>query len=204
VWNGSTRMFLIAVKCAVSLSSFVKRSEMLSFPPMCLIVTILFCTASRTAFSRIWIYLSPFVVILWDHATHAALSLYMVSGLLRYSLPSSSSLRRLRRYRMCLTHSSVAYISASAELRAVTVCLLDIQCKGPLVQMMYPEIDRDLNSSSSLCVDVLDWSCGPQFASVKGVVAFGSTGNFTNDSIELFLLLWNAIPRFLVPLSVLR
>ena len=54
--------------------------------------------------------------------------------------------------RMSFTHSSVAYISASAELRAVTFCRRDDQWRGPLKSRMYPEMDRVLKRSSSVMV----------------------------------------------------
>ena len=100
-----------------------------------------------------------------------------------------------------LTHSSVAQISASAELRAVMVYLLDIQCSGPLVYMMKPDRERLLKSSSGGSFGFgFDWSWGPQLASVKGVVVWGSIRNFTKEDKLLLMRLWNAIPMDLVPL----
>ena len=49
----------------------------------------------------------------------------------------------------------------------------------------------------------MDASWGPQFASVNGVIFFGSTGNLTKDSSGLQSLLENRIPKFLVPLRYL-
>ncbi len=45
-------------------------------------------------------------------------------------------------------HSSVAYISASAELRAVNVWHLETQWIGPPSHMRKPDRDRDLNNST--------------------------------------------------------
>ena len=66
------------------------------------------------------------------------------------------------------TQQSVAYISASAELRAVMVWRLDDQCSGPCNAMRWPEMDRVLKRSRSCCevaVVGVDASCGPQLAS---------------------------------------
>ena len=67
------------------------------------------------------------------------------------------------------TQQSVAYISASAELRAVIVCRLDDQCSGPCKAMRWPEMDRVLKRSRSYCEFVVvgvDASCGPHLALV--------------------------------------
>ena len=50
----------------------------------------------------------------------------------------------LQIYVNSLTHSSVAYISASAELRAVIDWRLDCQCSGPNMKIICPDIDLDL------------------------------------------------------------
>ena len=102
-------------------------------------------------------------------------------------------------------HSSTAYISASVELRAVIVCLLEVQWMGPPSQMTNPEMDLDLKRSSSSCLFGFGFeaSWGPQFASVKGVSLEGSMGNLTNDSSDLQSRLENRMPRFLVPLRYL-
>ena len=61
----------IAMKCAASLSSLVKRSTRLTFPEMCRTSMRSDCTGScSTAFSLIWIWRKPFVVRLWDQQTH--------------------------------------------------------------------------------------------------------------------------------------
>ena len=80
-----------------------------------------------------------------------------------------------------LMHSLVAYISASAKLRAVMDCRLEIQCIGLFVQSKNPDMDLLLKSSRCGVLPSLgtDASCGPQFASVKGVVDSGSMGNLT-------------------------
>ena len=56
-------------------------------------------------------------------------------------------------------HSSVAYISASAELLAVIAWRLDTQWIGQPYQMTYPERDLDLKRSrDGEFVLGLDWS----------------------------------------------
>lgn len=42
-----------------------------------------------------------------------------------------------------LTHSSAAYISASAELCAVIVCCLEDQCRSPCKQIIWPDMERE-------------------------------------------------------------
>ena len=101
----------------------------------------------------------------------AWLSLYICVGVLEYG--------RLRSSVMCFNcwrrfvHSSVAYISASAELLAVTFCLLLDYVMGPFDNIiMYPEIDLVLNKGSLVLKDDgegLDWSCGPQLALVRPI-----------------------------------
>eukprot|EP00957_Ditylum_brightwellii_P118941 9071313-Ditylum_brightwellii.AAC.1 len=61
------------------------------------------------------------------------------------------SIQMMRRRRSSLTHSSVAYISASAELRAVIFWCLDAQCMGPLKRIRKPDIERNLKRSNSGC-----------------------------------------------------
>lgn len=77
-------------------------------------------------------------------------------------------------------HSSVAYISASALLRAVMGCHLDTQWIGPVLYIINPKRERDLNNSSdtggSFGLGVL-WFCGPQLA--LGKPASLSIGNLT-------------------------
>eukprot|EP00957_Ditylum_brightwellii_P028813 2176638-Ditylum_brightwellii.AAC.1 len=46
-----------------------------------------------------------------------------------------------------LTHSLVAYISASAELRAVILWHFEIQCMDPLSHTKKPEMEQDLKRS---------------------------------------------------------
>jgi hypothetical protein len=92
----------------------------------------LFSTDSLIAFSLICICLSPFVVRLPDQLTQAELSLYTTVGAdmissVRFS-PSTIWFKCCKHF----VHLSVAYISASAELLAVIVYLLEqIQCNGP-------------------------------------------------------------------------
>jgi len=63
---------------------------------------------------------------------------------------------------------------------------------GPPSQMTKPAIERVLKRSSSIRGAFgagTDWSFGPQFASVNGVMIDGFSGNWTKDSkFELFLL----------------
>ena len=89
-----------------------------------------------------------------------------------------------------LVHSSVAYISASAELWAVMVCRFDCQCIGPFSHMINPESDRVLKRSRGGAFFVgLDWSWGPQLASVNGVIDVVLTGNLTKALMVGFWLL---------------
>ena len=99
--------------------------------------------------------------------------------LLSRSLCKSRSLIKCEKYRMSLQHSSVAWISDSAEDLAVIDWRLEDQCTGPCNVMTWPEIDRDLCSSRSESEwkDV-DWSCAPQFASeIPARVRFPWDGN---------------------------
>ena len=69
---------------------------------------------------------------------------------------------------------------------------------------MKPESDRDLKSLSGGSFGLgLDWSCGPQLASVNGVIVWFGRGNFINASIFGFFVLWNAIPSVFVPFRYL-
>ena len=69
---------------------------------------------------------------------------------------------------------------------------------------MNPDTERLLNRSRGGSLGLgLDWSCGPQLASVKGVIFYGSSGNFTNASSLELLRLVKEIPRFLVPFKYL-
>ena len=113
---------LIEVNVEVSLSSFVKISAMLCKPAMCLMQTVLSKTDSRMAFSRMVMCRRPFVVVDFDQQTQALLSLKICIGdcVSRKMEAVAESVMRCCRRRMAFTHSSVAYISASAELRAVT------------------------------------------------------------------------------------
>jgi len=84
----------MAIKCADSLSFFVKKSETLHFPAMCSTWIKEFCTFSLTALSQIWMYRKPFVVMLWDHWTESASSLQIVIG-------PVENLRRCHNYKGC-------------------------------------------------------------------------------------------------------
>ena len=71
---------------------------------------------------------------------------------------------------------------------------------GPFDHRMNPEIDRLLKRSrGGLSGFGLDWSCGPQLASVKGVICVGSSGNLTKTSSAEFLLLVKEMPKCFVP-----
>ena len=48
-----------------------------------------------------------------------------------------------------------------------------------------------------------DWSCGPQFTSINGVMMDGSSRNWTKDSMLEFILLENWMLRSDVPLRYL-
>ena len=94
----------------------------------------------------------PFVEREWDHATHAALSLYIAVGPGMTCWTNSSSSRMFQRCCKNLVHSSVSYISASAVLRAVMVWRFETQWIGLCRQMINPESDRVLKSLSGLSV----------------------------------------------------
>ena len=182
------------MKWAVSLSSLVNISAKFNLPSMCCTVRKSDSTDSLTAFSRICICLSPFVVVALDQHTHALLSLNIGVGVDNNSFDKSKPSMRYERCINCFVHSSVAYISASAELLAVIDCRLDVQCTGPPNQMRYPDIDRDLNNSNSSMFSGVgfDWSCGPQLASHIFVMVWGS-GKLRNDSSLWFFMLLNEI-----------
>ena len=71
---------------------------------------------------------------------------------------------------------------------------------GPFVHSMNPDIERLLKRSRGGAFGLgFDWSCGPQLASVNGVIFVGSSGNLTKaSSLELRPLV-NEMPRYLVP-----
>ncbi len=114
-----------------------------------------------------------------------------------------SSSRICLKYVRNLTHSSVAYISASAVLRAVTVWRLLIQWTGPPNHRIYPDKDLDLKMSNDVCVvgcRLLDWSWGPQLASVMEYSFDSSSGNLTYDWMDVLVVVVNDIPMVRVPL----
>ena len=129
---------------------------------MCWMLTVLSATDSRMAFSRIVMCRRPLVVVDLDQHTQALLSLKILMGddVGRNICVVSVSWMMFCRRRMALTHSSVAYISASAELRAVTFCRQDTQWMGPLKRTMKPESDLVLKrgSSSGRVGSGRDWS----------------------------------------------
>ena len=96
------------MKCLMSLSSFVNRSEIFIFPAICCTDIVLFKMDSRMAFSRIWMCLSPLVVMLEDQRTHALLSLYMVVSFGQKIGKRSKSDRMCLMCNIFLVHSSVA------------------------------------------------------------------------------------------------
>lgn len=97
----------------------MKISERFSLPSMCLMSTNFCWIASRDAFSRIWMWRIARDVVFLFHWTHAWLSLYMMVDLESSEDSRFKSLMMCEMRRMSLTHSSVAYISASPVLRAV-------------------------------------------------------------------------------------
>ena len=94
----------------------------LYLPGQCHVCKNPFCTDSLTAFSLICMCLSPFVVIDFDQIMHALLSLYTVVGDLISCCTSENPSTICARCKSALAHSSVAYISASADDLAVTDC----------------------------------------------------------------------------------
>lgn len=118
-------------KCSLSLSSFVKISAMFSDPGMCSIWICLRCILSLTALSRSCMCRIVRVVLFFDHCTQAMLSLWTSVGDFMNVSRKTRLRNTLRRYMSSLTHSSVAYISASAELLAVIDCRLHCQWRGP-------------------------------------------------------------------------
>jgi len=75
----------------------------------------------------------------------------------------------------------------------------------PLSHMMKPEMERDLKISMGGSDGFgLDWSWGPQFASVKGVIVLLERGNLKKELRVEFLRLWKEMPRCFVPLRYLR
>ena len=81
-------------------------------------------------------------------------------------------------------------------------CHLETQWTGPPYHITKPDIDLVLKRSSSCGVwpDLtFDWSCGPQFASVRAVILLLLTENFTHDLIFKFGELVNAILNVQVP-----
>jgi len=120
-----------STKWDVSFISFVKILAKLIFPSTCWIVTKWDTSFSLMWFSLICIWCNPFVVDSFDHCSQAFLSFYMtvVPGI-KMSFTSRKSIIWLNSSRN-LMYSSVAYILASSELPAVTVCRLDNQWIGP-------------------------------------------------------------------------
>ena len=121
--------------------------EHFTFPETCSTRAKLVFTASRTAFSNIFRCLIPFVVMMWEQLVLAWLSLYMLIGADINSSFKSISSRILAMRCRILTHSSVAYISESVELRSVMDWRFEIQWRGPFSHRMYPDPDRELNRS---------------------------------------------------------
>ena len=79
--GGTQRVSWHCWKWGTSLSSFVKISELLKHPAMCCTSMVLFWTCSLTAFSRIWMYRIPFVVMLCAHWTQVACTVQIALGL---------------------------------------------------------------------------------------------------------------------------
>ena len=82
------------------------------------------------------------------------------------------------------------------------VCRLETQCIGPLSHWIKPERDREWNNGRSVVVVLLvDWSCGPQFASVSPVR--DSMGKCTYDASSELLSILNDIPFSIGPFRYL-
>ena len=104
-------------------------------------------------------------------------------------------------YSGSLTHFSVAYISASALLRAVTLCLFAIHVRGPLWYTIKLDMDLTVSCGTDLGVagSGTDWSWGPQFASVSGKSLLCWMGKFRYASSFVFLVLEKHMPPILAP-----
>ena len=76
---------------------------------------------------------------------------------------------------------------------------------GPPSQSRKPDILRDLKSSNSCGLDGLgiDWSCGPQLASVMAVIRCESIGNLTWELSVALSWLEKVIPKVRVPFKYL-
>jgi len=109
-----------SIKWETSSISFVKMSAKFILPSIWQIFTKFDATFSRTRFSFIWMWRNLFVVLRFDQLTHAWLSLNitLVLGINIWWIPKKVKI--WVNSRRNLTHSSVAYISASSELPAVT------------------------------------------------------------------------------------
>jgi len=186
LWGGRGRGGVVDIlaprrtlKCVGSLpNSFVRISLVLTFPPTWCTAIVLSCTLSLVVFSRIVIWRSPFVVEDLVHKIQAVLSLYRPIGWENWSRPWW--VKVLRRYNKCLQHSSVAYISDSADERAVIVCRLEDQEIGPpAMYTMYPEMDRAACTGISWVIVRCGrlWFWGPQFASHVAIGCSGRNGN---------------------------
>ena len=142
--------------------------------------------ALQKAFSRIYRYLSPFVVMMLAQLMLFCMSLYMLIGAdINSSLKPIYS-RMLTMQCRIITHLSVAYIYDSVELRAVMDWRFEIQCRGPFIHIMYPDTDRELKRSRCLGgLDGLgsDAYCGPQLVSVSVNSLFGVRGKLRKEEI---------------------
>lgn len=112
-------------KCSTFFISLVNKSEGFIDPAIWFTWIKLDCTFSQIAFPLIWRWRRPLVVKELLQQTHVLLSLKMVTGVSR---KRCAKLRSRIVFEICcsdLVHSSVAYISASALLRAVMDWCLD-------------------------------------------------------------------------------
>ena len=124
-------LFLSEMKCSIEYSSLVNKSATLMAPSTLYTDTNLTSVLSLLAFLHIFMCLRAFIVVLWDHCIHALLSLSTDVG---FSITLSNKLMyssRNDKCSNCLTHSSVAYISAPAVQCAVMDWCLLSQCSGP-------------------------------------------------------------------------
>ncbi len=121
-------------KCAPSLISLVNMSAGFILPATCLTKIVLSRIHSCTEFLCNSICSAALEVILWDHLTHASLSLYSTVGpsISKRALPESEILRqRFQKSTTFLEVAQVAQISASQELSTVRSCWSPSQPRGP-------------------------------------------------------------------------
>lgn len=104
----------------------------------------------QIALLRIVMRQRPFVVVDLDQHTHVLLPLNIWTGLLSgiYICFIFKLVMICWKRNKPFTHSSVAYISASDELRVVIFYRLETQWTEPFYTIMKPEIERVVNNGS--------------------------------------------------------